>query len=300
MHHRSIVAGIAACLLFQTLAHAQKADADPRAEVEAAVKAYVAAFNKHDAEALAKTWTTTGVYTSQTSGVQLTGREELLKAFTEYFETNAQAKLAVTTDSIDFVSPSVALENGTAVVSLPDQPEESSNYSAVYIKVGDAWLIDRLTEEGEQPATPSHHEHLKDLEWLIGDWVDQDENFVIETSCQWTKNQNHLFRVFKTTTPAGDGLSGIEIIGWNAADKKICSWVFDSNGGFAKSDWTKTETGWSKSTTATLADGKKGSSVTLLKKTDDGNLMWQRVNRVVDGEILPNIDPVIIVRKSAE
>lgn len=283
------------------VAHAQENDAEgPQSQIEQAVKNYVSAFNKHDATGLAATWSTTGIYTSKTSGIELKGRDNLQKAFAEYFKENDTAKLAVTTESIEFVSPNVAIETGQAVVTNGDQPKDATNYSAVYVKTGDAWLIDRLSEEGIPKPKPSHHEHLKELEWLVGEWVDQDEGFVIDTTCSWTKNQNHLFRVFKVTTPEGVAMSGIEIIGWDPAEKKIRSWVFDSDGSFVKAEWKPTSNGWTKSNRATFTDGKKGSSLTVLEKTEDGNIKWQQVNRVADGEILPSIDPIIVVRKSAE
>jgi hypothetical protein len=33
--------------------------------------------------------------------------------------------------------------------------------------------LDRVTEE-ESPVVVSNYERLKDLEWMIGDWVDSD------------------------------------------------------------------------------------------------------------------------------
>ena len=57
------------------------------------------------------------------------------------------------------------------------------------------WLLDRVTEKAKE-ATPSRYEQLKPLEWMIGRWVDKDDNVDIETECQWTKNQSFITRSF--------------------------------------------------------------------------------------------------------
>jgi hypothetical protein len=35
-----------------------------------------------------------------------------------------------------------------------------------------------------------------------------------------------------------------------------------------------------------------------MKPLDKNSFAWQQVNRVVDGELLPNIDEIVIVRSS--
>jgi len=68
------------------------------------------------------------------------------------------------------------------------QPREAS-YTAIHVKRNGEWLLDRVTEE-EVPVVPSHYDQLKDLEWMIGTWLDSAENDQIETTCQWARNNN--------------------------------------------------------------------------------------------------------------
>ena len=82
------------------------------------------------------------------------------------------AKLEATTNSVQFISPSVAVEHGTAKVILADQEPEDSEYTAVYVRRDGQWLLDRVTEE-DVIEVPSHYEQLKDLEWLVGRWTDR-------------------------------------------------------------------------------------------------------------------------------
>ena len=90
----------------------------------------------------------------------------------------------------------------------------------------------------------------------------------------------------------------MQLVGWDAARKEIRSWVFDSEGGFAEGEWSPVGDRWLVKTTATLPDGVTASSTSVFQSLDDNSFSWQKVNRVVDGEILPNIGEIIIVRET--
>ena len=272
-------------------------DGDSRAKIEESVKSYVAAFNARDAKALAAHWSPEGVYISRLSGEQTVGREALEKEFAALFKEVKDAKLTVSTTSIDFVSPNVALEQGTAVVIRPKAKPEKTTYSVVHVKRDGKWLIDRISEAEESPPPPSHYEQLKELEWMIGEWVDEDGGDVIKTQCRWTRNKNYIMRAFTASVADHVNLTGMQFIGWDAARKQIRSWVFDSDGGFAEGVWSKKGAYWVVQTRATLPNGKLASSTSILRPTGKDGFAWQKVNRVVDGEILPNIDEVVIVRQ---
>ena len=119
------------------------ADADRQAADEAAIRksveSYVAAFNKGDAKALAAMWSPEAVYTNPLSGEQVVGRGEIEKQFAEIFAKAKGAKLESKTNDIKFVSPNVAVEQGTAKVIRPEQEPEDSEYSAVYVKHDGQW-----------------------------------------------------------------------------------------------------------------------------------------------------------------
>ncbi|MFN7841018.1 MAG: YybH family protein, partial [Pirellula sp.] len=251
--------------------------------------------NKRDAKAVAALWSPEAVYTNPLSGEEVVGRDAIEKQFVGVFAELKEAKLEVNTLSISFVSPNVAVEQGTAKVIVPEETPELTQYTAVYVKRGEEWLLDRMTEEGV-PNILSHYERLKDLEWMVGSWVDQDEESKVTTECSWTKNKNFLTRSF--TVQVGDQIemAGMQIIGWDPLEKKIRSWVFDSDGGFAEGSWKKQGNQWHIHQAGVLPDGRKSSSVNIITYVDDSTCTLQSVNRVVDGEILPNIDEVQITK----
>ena len=151
----------------------------------------------------------------------------------------------------------------------------------------------------EAVAAPSHYEQLKELEWLVGEWVDQDENSSINTVCQWTKNKNFLSRSFAVSIADSIQLEGTQVIGWDPTRSVIRSWMFDSDGGFSVGLWTREGDRWTIRTLQILAGGEKASSVNILTRVNDDKFTWESVNREVDGEVLPNIDQVTVARKQS-
>ena len=45
------------------------------------------------------------------------------------------------------------------------------------------------------------------------------------------------------------------------------------------------------------ADGSSGSFVGVYRPTEDGNYTWQKVNQIIDGQLMPNLDEVTVIRK---
>jgi uncharacterized protein (TIGR02246 family) len=288
-------------MLAWSLASAIGAEADRQAADEAAIRkaveSYVAAFNQGDAKALAAMWSPEAVYTNPLSREQVVGRAEIEKQFAAIFAAAKGAKLEAKTNSVQFVSPSVGIEQGTAKVLVPDQAPEETEYTAVYVKRDDQWLLDRVTEE-DVPVVLSHYEHLKDLEWMIGRWVDQDDDATVVTECSWTKNNNFITRSFTVQIRDRIDMAGMQIIGWDPAAKQIRSWVFDSDGGFGQATWKKKGNRWYSHQNGVLPDGRKTTAVHIITYVDDNTCTLQSVNRTADGELLPNIDEVVVGRQS--
>jgi len=291
-----LTAAFVACGLASAIgAEADRQDAD-EAAIGKAVESYVAAFNQGDAKALAALWSPEAVYTNPASGEQVVGREAIEKQFTAIFAEAKNAKLEATTGSVQFVSPNVAVEQGMAKVIRPDQAPDESEYTAVYVKRDGQWLLDRVTEE-DVAAVPSHYEHLKELEWMIGRWVDQDDDATVVTECNWTRNNNFLTRSFTIQIRDRIDMAGMQVIGWDPSTKQIRSWAFDSDGGFGEGTWKKKDNRWYIQQSGILPDGRKSSSVNIITCVDDSTCTLQSVNRTVDGELLPNVDEVQVTKE---
>jgi uncharacterized protein (TIGR02246 family) len=274
--------------------------AEDEALIRRNAEAYVAAYNNRDAKALAAMWSPEAVYSDPSTGESAVGREAIEKVFAGTLADLGDARLEVDVKSINFLSPNVAIENGAARVIRPNAEPEETNYTAVSVKRDGKWLLDRISEEEPPAPPPSNYENLKDLEWMVGSWIDQDEQATVQTDCEWTKNRNFMTRSFAVVVGDRVGMAGMQIIGWDPVAKQIRSWVFDSDGGFSEGKWTRNGDRWLIQQTGTLPDGGKSSAVNIITRVDDNSFTWQSVGRDVDGEVLPNVDEVLIVRKATE
>ncbi len=298
-------------ILFATLlviiAGSTSARADQAAD-EAAIRAnaakYVEAYNRRDSRTMASMWSPDAVYTDNSTGEGVVGREAIAKQLDYAFAGAEDAKLVVNIGSVEFVSPNVAIERGTAEVSYSKSPTEKTEYSAVHVKRDGHWLLDRVSEVevGDKPpqAPPSNYEHLKELEWMIGSWVDEDENATVQTDCAWTKNRNFMTRSFAAVVRDQVARAGMQVVGWDPVAKRIRSWVFDSDGGYLEGTWSHKGDKWIVQQKGTVPDGGQTTSTNIFTRVDDNTFTWQAIDRQVDGEMLPNIDEIRIVRKPTE
>ena len=267
-------------------------------KIEAAIESYVAAFNARDVEKLLSHWSPDGVYVSRSSGDQLAGYESLKDEFSAILGSEDAPKLSVRTESIEFVSPNVALERGSAFVTGDDFSEETT-YRVVYVEHDGDWLIDRVSEDVVETVA-SHHEQLEGLEFLVGQWSlqgDGMDGMSVQLDSQWTTNQNYLSRKYSVSIDGTLQSSGLEIIGWDAKHEQIRSWLFDSDGGFVRGEWNERDGVWVVQSVATLSDGSTGSSTNVLTPLDDDSYSWRKINRIVDGQLLPNTEEVTLVRQ---
>lgn len=267
----------------------------PEEEVTTAVTAYVNAFNQQDAPKLASLWSADAVYTNRLSGEVVTGRMAIQTQFEELFKAMPKLKLEVTSESIQMLSPNVAVEHGTAKFLSPEGTPEEVSYMAVYTKRDGQWLLDRVTD-GDEPQSVSHSEKLKVLEWMVGSWIDTDDEVQIETTCQWAKNQNFLVRSFRVSTATGEDMAGMQVIGYDAAKGAIKSWTFDSDGGFAEANWVQKNDRWYVHNKGVLANGQAATMVNVIQPVDENSFRWQTVERTVAGHLLPNVNEVLVTR----
>src|SRR5436190_7125731 len=285
-----VTAFVAAYLASASIAFADQA-AD-EATIRANAAKYVESYNRRDSRTMASMWSPEAVYIDAETGEKAVGHDAIAKQLDHEFAGDEDAKLTIHIDSIDFVSPNVAVEKGTAQVTYGKRPMEKSEYTAVHVRRDGKWLLDRVTEV-EEPPPPSNYEHLKELEWMIGSWIDRDDNATIQTDCQWTKNRNFMTRSFAVAIGDKVNMSGMQVVGWDPIAKQIRSWVFDSNGGYSEGKWKRKGERWIVQQTGTLPDGGKTAATNIFTHVNADSFTWQAVDRTVDGEVLPNVDEVL-------
>lgn len=266
------------------------------AALQAANKAFVKAFNHRDADAIAAMWDEDGDYIDET-GTRYAGRDAIHSEFEHYFHTSYGRKIKLHADSVRFLRPDIVLIDGTSEVDpAPAGKPVVGRFSAIRIKKDGQWLLTSVRESAEEVA--SNYEHLKPLEWMIGEWVDQEDSTSIYTSAVWSKNKNFILRKFKVNLKDRILLSGTQRVGWDPIRKQIKSWTFDTDGGVSEGYWSHQGNRWVVQKVGVLLDGTRASATNTytLDKNDADGFLWESQNRIVGNVHEPDIEQVKVVR----
>jgi uncharacterized protein (TIGR02246 family) len=272
-----------------------KGNATAESAIQKQAEAFVEAFHKGDAKAVAALWVADGDFIDQT-GRQVKGREAIEKAFEDLFAENKGLKLHVEGLSLRFVTPDVAIEDGTTEAFPADGgPPTRGRYSNVHVKKDGQWLLSAVRMAPFTP--PSNSEHLRGLDWIIGDWAgDAEEGGGERLSATWSDNQNFITGTFSTTARNVPVSSATHRIGWDPEAKRVRSWVFDATGGFGEGSWTQDGKQWVVKTTSVLQDGKKATATYVLTPVDADTIGLQAKDRTEDGKAVPDTKEVKMKR----
>ncbi|MGA8165454.1 MAG: nuclear transport factor 2 family protein [Waddliaceae bacterium] len=257
---------------------------------------YADAFNRQDSQALAAQWTEEAIYVNPLTGSTVQGRDAIEDQFNNVFKELGNAELSLTIESIDFPDANTAIEKGIAKLMVLGKDPTETDYKVAYKKQNGEWLISRISEI-DLFDPPTHYDQLQLLDWLVGEWIDQDEDVQIISRYAWDAYKNFLTQKFTINVHGKKDIDGRQIIGWDPANEEIRSWVFDSAGGFGEGVWKKQGDNWLVELAYTLPDGRPASAVNIYKQINDHTYSFESTGREVDGEMLPNISPVKVVKQ---
>jgi uncharacterized protein (TIGR02246 family) len=276
-------------------ATAQEADSEARTLAENQNRAYVEAFEKGDTEALAALFTEDAQYGTD-SGEIIAGRELIQSRAGDFFEKSKNSKLKITVEAARFLTPDVLVENGFAVTVVDKAEPGTTIYRATHVKLDDAWLIAELHESPPPPADPAA-EALASLDWMIGKWIASGDDWSATSKGMWTLNGRFLARTFSINRDGEtDAFESAEVIGYDNINGTIRSWIFDSEGGFGQATWTRDGNKWLAQARSTLPDGSESTAEHVYTVIEDGRISVKSINRMVDGQALPNTDLVDVTR----
>lgn len=296
---RIVLATIVAAATHGGMSRAAEPSADTSAEaaIRESIEAYVAAFNKGDAEALAATWSPTGEWISE-DGTRLKGRDAILAAARAKFAAGPKATLRVIDPIVRFPTADVAVEDGTAIVTEGDGSTTETTYTAVHVLRDGKWLLENVRETAVA-SSPVADRPLEALAWMVGDWVDASETATVKMKVEWTMNHRFLVSHFEVSAAGMIPLVGAQIIGFDRARGEIRSWLFDADGTIGEGVWTHDGRQWVVKSRQTLLDGTPASSTNVYLPRDSNSYAWKSIGRKIGDQYLPNIDEVIVVRKGA-
>jgi len=262
------------------------------------IESYVETFNRGDAGAAASHWSRDGSYLTQ-AGEHAKGPDKIRPALEKFFAEQKGIQVQVALFDVQRQSADRAVTKGFAVFQRPGEEKEEILFTATHVKEKGTWKLFQVEEE-ESNVPLATIAKLGELEWLIGDWVDRDDSGSVETTFRWAKDYSFINGTFRVTAGDRVDLEGTQVIGWDPVAKRIRSWIFDTKAGFGEGAWSRADNGWTVKVKSTLGTGEKASSMNIYRLVDLNSFTWQSVSREVDGEVLPYIDEVTVVRKNAQ
>lgn len=265
---------------------------EPAPEIAGLQKAaadFVTAYNKQDATAIAALFTEDGEM-ADLSGTNLTsGRDEIQARYEQIFSDDP-LNIAIEVDSVRFVAPNLAIEDGTFHLTPADDesaPPRSTTYTAVLIQDdAGAWRI--ASTRSLKDVTEAAGQFADLAEVLKGEWTCRADGVQLDLAFGWDASGKFLIGEMLTTTADAEPQQGTIRIGWDASRKSIVSWMFDAKGGSTHGIWTPDENGWLIRSEGSTADGETLSAAQQLTTEGRETLIWKAIHRIIDGQTQPD------------
>ena len=266
--------------------------------IRAMIEAFVIAFDNGNASAVA------GLFAGQGEAVALDGnmirgRDALQAHYADRFASSPGDTLKTEIELIHFLAADVARQDGRSKIFPADGSLPGSyRYTATLIKEERAWKIASLREL--EDLTITHNERLKELDWMVGDWVEETGDAFVATSVGWADEGNFLLRSFEVRVQGKPTLKGTQRIGWDPLTKQIKSWVFDSRGAYGEGYWNRSGERWIVKSTGVRPDGQMTSATQILTRVNKDRIRWKSTDRTLGGETRDDIEEFVMVRKPPE
>jgi len=280
-------------LLFAALPAADDEPSPDEKEIQDAAVKFVDAYNEKDVAAMMALFDPKG-RVEEADGTIVEGEDALKAAFTEAFEAEPEAQISLEMDSLRLLTPDIAIEEGSTEF-FPDGETLTSrgHYLVVHQKKDGKWRM--ISARSLEKEVISNYEYLRQLAWLTGEWIDEDEAETIETDFSWDEERNFLTQEFQVKRGQELLLKGSQRLGWDPQRKEIRGWIFDSKGGFAESRWIDGGDRWTVTIAGVSPTGATQSETRTLVPGID-RVEVGVTNRVVNGESLPDLGFMMVRR----
>ena len=258
--------------------------------------AIVQAYQTHNAKSFAAVFTSDGEYVDFKE-VLFHGREEIEKEFAGFFKANPESTIQVAFDAIRPIAPGVVKVQGVIRFQrTPADPPAAGRCNLVCTKDAHNWQVASLREIEGSGEVLSHHDHVSQLEWLIGDWLHEGPRSDVHFSCKWDRSGNFLLREFSVNAAGRKSIHGTQRIGFDPLSGHLKTWIFDSEGGYSDGYFRHKGDQWVLHTTGVTSDGQLASGTDVFT-VDQHRIIWDSVDRIIDGQRIPDTGRITIVRK---
>lgn len=218
--------------------------------------------------------------------------------------TKPRPEFRTSETQLRFLTPDVAVEDGTVDVVLPGMTTSIEGwFSALWVRTGGGWKLAGL-RESERPITPAA-DMLADLEWMVGDWTLVVEEpagqpgtgkpaspaatgMEMEMSVRWDAGKAFLIRDIRVPDAAADdAAAGVEVhqrIGWDPTVRRIRSWSFSSDGSRGEATWYRDGDSWVVEQAAITPDGRQDSAINIFSYDGRDRCVWRILSEALDSD----------------
>ena len=311
MRTKSVLIGatfLAAAGLVLATAEAQRTQA-PAATPAAAAKpeeaplralhaAFVKAYNAADFQALSDLFDDHAAVVDS-DGEATRERAEIAAMYKDSFAEAKGVKLDSTVESVRFLTPDVAqIEGRSTLRGGEGDAAESTKFAALFVRRDGRWRIAEIRDYPAPSEDPSPYDHLRELEWMVGDWEDESPNAKIRSSVRWAVNESFLIRTYSVEVQGEPSMDGTMFIGWDPQTGQIKSWTFDSEGGHGEGLWTRLgDNRWVVKSNGVAIDGRPNSATVIHTLVSKDSVKTSSIDRIIGGEAAPDILDVLMVRQ---
>jgi uncharacterized protein (TIGR02246 family) len=255
--------------------------------------AFVREYNQGDVKALAARFAE-DAEVIEADGTRYRGRTLIERRLAETFAESPGVRLEIRPESIQLLSPDVVKEEGSTTVTPTSGAAEARRHTALLVKRDGRWLIASIREEAEPQVSP--RERLKELEWMVGEWVDQGPDSHVRVTCRMSEDGNFLIRTFTVKVAGKTAMTVHQRIGWDPLAKHFRSWEFDSEGGYGEGRWSRDGDRWIIKRTGVRPDGLTASSTNIVARQRPDLVRWVSTDRVFGDRLIPEQEEYVMVR----
>jgi uncharacterized protein (TIGR02246 family) len=265
--------------------------------VAAAVEAFAKAYSAADAKALGG-YVADDIVLTDPDGNETRGKKAVAEMYTGAFQDNPGLKLEAQVAEVRFITPEVARVEGQSRLSASGDASEFTRFSALLVRRDGKWQAAEIREFTAAAEDVAPYERLRDLEWMVGHWVDETGNNKVEADVRWADNNSYLIRTYNAHLQDEKPTSGTTFIGWDPQSGQIKSWNFDSEGGHGEGLWTRTsDNEWVVKAQGVLRDGRPTSATQVHTILNKDSVKTNSIDRIIGGQIAPDIVDVVMVKK---
>ena len=264
------------------------------AAVRRAADSYATAFNAGDDKALGDQWTLGAEL--QEGGTLLKGRAAIVASLKQWRAMHPQSNLKIEVTDMQLLGVGVARVQGTLTFTKQAGAEPvGSRFDTLRVLENGTWRI------AESRVVPTPRAALADLAWMIGTWqsADAKSGSTIDATYEKSLDGHALVGRIKVKRKDGSTVDSLDVIHADRGTGRVRSWNFDSTGARAEGVFSSDGTSFERRLAGTPADpglGSRAEWVQVLTPLGRDMLLWQSIERTIDGRAEPDTEPVHLRR----